>query len=1129
MKRLEEKVKDIVDVRAFAPLVDLSADPAKTLAGYRFTDITSDLMAKWVERVSVLNRGVGAASALAGFRGVGKSHFLAAIAAILSRPDLRPQITEAHVRSAAEALPRRPFMVAIVQRGSETTLLDELKTAAARATDLARKDLGDSVSEVLHKCSLRAGDLPFVLIFDTMPGREKRVAREDGALLSEIAEVGKSMGMFVGVALDDDISDADGANMSIAGSFVIDYLDQEHLFKIVDTHIFAKDGAKLPLLRDIYGEWRQALPAFRWSEQRFLSLYPMHPATLEVAPLIRLYIQDFALLGFASEAGVKILGRPANSLIGLDEMFDNIESRLRQIAELKPVFETFDRVERDVISKAPVGVRLASKLLLKGLFLLSMGGQGVSADDIAAGMMILPSDGRINVEEVLRSFEPAGVVESEGRFSMTGAAVASETGANSLEQAARAVSDAAIWDLLLRITSEKFSDLEASDELGQSSSLCTVEWRGALRRGVVVWRGADPPSETFDWTIVVERREAPRVDLHAGRPTLLWRIAPLTEQEKDTFRRYHVLRSDQKVREELGEGLATALQIHSISCERIWQRAFLQAAKLLSANGEYPVYDEGTGAHTLAQLLSNALSPYFEMLYPDHPLFGGSLGIRESTLLVSNFFGAAAPESAETKKLVDAFVAPLGLGVSFDSSVIPTPGDELEGLAVVRAAIGDDAGQITLKEVASRLGASPLGLTREAQHLVLAALVAQKRFDFVTASGNRINHRSLDLQIIWDDIVAIGPPQTEEYPIERLLSWAKVLTGIQHLTSIDRGDDRRQILDSLRQWISDWEADNTLAKFDALPEEQLNTRVWRLASGLKRTFGSAASAIESLLKDEITLVECLRSIAVLFSDSEADYEMKIEDLAVLNKYVLVSARRGPMLIYVAAADWTSDETIDGLRRELLGLLTGGGIALNGENDRIDELWKAYVKAYAERYTQKHSEAEQISADGDRLREIRGSEMWNTFQLVRDLPFVSEDRRREVGELMRTAEWAGCDNDVPKLLLERPICRCGYRLCDLEAYSELPARLARGVEDSIGDLREGMLANIGAIVDGGRRARPGSNIEDLLHRVADQSSFPRLGASDILLLKAACETSSALGPLPAVDALELELLSLEDHL
>ena len=58
--------------------------------------------------------------------------------------------------------------------------------------------------------------------------------------------------MFVAVALDDDIAGADGINAAIARNFSIDYLDQEHLYRIVDSHIFPKHRQTRPLLHEIY-------------------------------------------------------------------------------------------------------------------------------------------------------------------------------------------------------------------------------------------------------------------------------------------------------------------------------------------------------------------------------------------------------------------------------------------------------------------------------------------------------------------------------------------------------------------------------------------------------------------------------------------------------------------------------------------------------------------------------------------------------------------------------------------------------------------------------------------------------------------------------------------------------------
>src|SRR5258708_39508693 len=115
MKRVEEKVKDIVEVCPFTSLRDFAADPALTLAGYHFTDITSDLMGKWLDRISSVKPGQGAAAALVGFRGGGKSHFSSVIGARGSRPELRFRVFGQHFLSGAAGLYLRPGPFSFVQ------------------------------------------------------------------------------------------------------------------------------------------------------------------------------------------------------------------------------------------------------------------------------------------------------------------------------------------------------------------------------------------------------------------------------------------------------------------------------------------------------------------------------------------------------------------------------------------------------------------------------------------------------------------------------------------------------------------------------------------------------------------------------------------------------------------------------------------------------------------------------------------------------------------------------------------------------------------------------------------------------------------------------------------------------
>ena len=117
-------------------------------------------------------------------------------------------------------------------------------------TGVAIEDLGTSLETALDFAASTTTDLPFVLLIDTSRGREVHVTRDDGPVLSDIAEAAKARGMIVGLALDDDIAGADGMNSSIASSYTIDFLDQEHLFKILNAFVFAKREQMRPVLHD---------------------------------------------------------------------------------------------------------------------------------------------------------------------------------------------------------------------------------------------------------------------------------------------------------------------------------------------------------------------------------------------------------------------------------------------------------------------------------------------------------------------------------------------------------------------------------------------------------------------------------------------------------------------------------------------------------------------------------------------------------------------------------------------------------------------------------------------------------------------------------------------------------------
>ena len=537
MKPIHEKVKDIVEVRSYESLRDFTADPAKTLSSYHFTDVTAELMAKWLDQISTVQVHNGSARALAGYRGVGKSHFLATLGALAAHPDLRTRIGESHVSAGAQRLLRRHYPVAYVRRGTYDTLLEDFKAGIMRAFDFDPSVLGDSFEGILKTVCNRTGELPFILMIDTAFERGTRVAREDGAFLSEIADAAKDMNIFVGVALDDDIAGADGPNSSIARSYTIDYLDQEHLYKVVNSHVFPKRPQMQSVLHDIYSYFREVLPSFRWSEQKFSTLYPLHPAILEVAPYVRLYVHNFALLSFASEAGERILGRPANSLIALDEVFDNAEADLRKIEDLNEAFVAYDSLNSEVVSKIPVMQRLQAKLILKALLLLSLDGQGTTANEICASMLIFdesdPGKAVGTVEDLIKKF--AEIMPDDVRsFSVAGQELrygfkvaSKEYLHEALTNEIAGIPDDIVPKMMRRLLQDRFSDTTFSldsDLVKKDWMDCQLNWRGGWRRGRVYWKSDEnsadqaPPTDSIDWEVLIDlQKEHVEPENHRGR------------------------------------------------------------------------------------------------------------------------------------------------------------------------------------------------------------------------------------------------------------------------------------------------------------------------------------------------------------------------------------------------------------------------------------------------------------------------------------------------------------------------------------------------------------------------------------------------------------------------------------
>ncbi|HKS26323.1 MAG TPA: hypothetical protein VJS44_00825, partial [Pyrinomonadaceae bacterium] len=1069
----------------------------RALAAYHFTDATSDLLARWLDALADLPRSRGTARALAGLRGVGKSHTLAVFAALASMPELRTAgVSDAHVATSARRLLNRRYLLARVERGTRASLLEEVGVALASAFGGAEADwFNVAPQQMLAVAASRAGDTPLVLLIDTAFGREARVKRDDGPALSQLAAATESAHVFIALALDDDIEGAEGVNAVLAGTYQIDYLDPEHLYRIADLHLFQKNPQARLALHDIYNSLRTVVPGFNWSEPRFTAIYPVHPLIADVASAVRLYAPHFAFLPFAAQSVERATNRPALSLIVLDEVFDRTEEELRRAVDLEKAFAVYDQLSSDIASQIPIMQRLHARLLLKGLFILSLDGRGATARELGAAMLIYDEGdaeaGISRIEELLARFaelSPEGGVrradeaqaEPRYRFNISTADAFEEALAQAIENIAP---DSSLMKELLRgLPRSRFPDwpLGETDEPAAKAKDFTLMWRGMGRLGRINWqqddeRGASEAATKataadglfYDWKMTVEVPDSFSVEgreraaaLHAPDApiSITWRPSSLKPEELEHLRRLIALRTDASLLSEFGEAARAAERTHTGLAERIWIRAFMDDGALLWEETAHAFTDEALAGHTLSGVLERMLHPLFEARYPEHPVFTQALTEAEVSRLVGGFFGGASQSEMSVQELARRYCAPLGLASQRSDAYVLEAGDAVLKQPWIREVLRmtdeADGSVVPLDSVYALLRSEPYGLQREAQHLIFAALVAQRRIELVTATGDRIGRRTLDLKLRWDELSGVARAAALLHGADELTGWARRLTGSAELASIADPQARGVVRGALRAWLEDWRSRRVLEKFQALPDEGLTTRAWNLSASVRKSFGVAADAIEAALDDTISLEEGLQRVADAFADSEENFRRSTKQLASLSNFTSGLEGRVRAHDYLMLSEPTGQSEIESARRELLRIAEDVHNLFDQESClRFDLLWREFRVRYLEHYASVHDETVGASVDRRSLDEFLRSSRWREFEALSALSITNTRYRDEAARVVEEARGLSCTLPVRKILMNRPSCDCSFRLVRATSLKHLSQELRETVEAALETTRQ----------------------------------------------------------------------------
>ena len=1079
MKRSQDKIKDYVEPQAFDEVKDFAGDPARVLAAYRFTDATSDLLARWLDALADLPEGRGAAHALAGLRGVGKSHLLATFAALAAAPELRPRVTDAHVAVSAKRLSGRKCVVMRVERGTRPALTEELHAACIAAFKREAADWPEEPVALIKAAVERTHGGTLVCIIDTAYGREQRVERDDGPLLSQLANAAEHIGAFIALALDDDIAGADGLNVALAQSYKIDYLEPEHLYRVVDLYLLRKQARARAALHEIYLTLRHTVPNFNWSEPRFAALYPIHPLVADVSAAVRFYAPNFAFLPFTASATMQALNRPVLSLILIDEVFDRTEEELRRAQDLQEAFAVYDELLANGVAQFPALQRLQVRLVLKLLFILSLDGRGASARDLCAALLFhdeaAPQAAIQRIEAMLQRLSslapqgrlPARAHENELRYRFQIGAASEFDDALSSAVERLDADEATLRRTLAEFARARFNDwpFAAADD---ATTELHLNWRGTSRLGRFAQQATDERAQETDveaneaaaheWQLLALMPGAPaptEQTTHTAaansddandntRPiSIVWRPAPLTKDDALIIRRLLAVRTDAALREFIEPSLAAHATL-AAQCERIWARLYLDGGTITRDGVRLNWPADAQAAPTLAAFLAALFDAPLTARFPEHPRFNTNLNETSAAHLAECMLGVV-PE-ADAQSLIEQFALPLGLALERDGALTLECSETALAQKWCQAALAlvERAGHavVAFTDVEQALSRAPFGLTRAARQLVVGALVAQRRVDLVNRRGARLGRGALNGAIDWPDVIGLARAAEPHRNAATLTEWARRLTNDETLQSIANAEGQHAGRAALAAWLEDWRAQAIVPRVEQLPDSGLTLRVWRLLKHVRRTFSVAAEACAAALAEAISLEEGLQRIADAFSNSPDAFAESLAQRNALDEFVAGLARRELVRAYLAGAEPTELEEIECARRELL-LLADDAHGLFDETHcaRFERLWQEFQARYTAHYADTHARAVGAEQDVRVLDEMTTGDAWREFEALAQLPFVNRQHWLEADALITSVRRARCDLDVQALLETQPVCACSFRLPRAPELLSAAARLA----------------------------------------------------------------------------------------
>ena len=1078
------QVKAYVELQNYNEITSF-AEAERVVSSYFVTSGVGTLAARLLTDLAA-PRGANASTELpslqiiTGQRGVGKSHLLAFLRALINVKALRGMVTDANLLKALglygdrmtttieinfAGFEREPFAHRLRQVLGETikhpTYFDDERWAAAVT--------GEQVFEQALS-SLPLGS-QIILFIDNLPNRW-RVAPEtvesDLDWLALIARQANALPLRAVIIRDED------AGQIESGDAAVYNLPPDHLQEVIARSVLRKTPAQLRELDDLYGELCQLLPGYSWSKEEFAQCYPLHPLIYESAPAFRAAAQSFSLPNFVATSVTRVLSRPATSLVTPDEVFDRHEYEFRKNKQLAPTLKLYDQIITTAISKLPLSERLWAKLALKSLFAFSLIGQPANAYQIAQAQMLTeegnPMAAYGRVAEILSYFAkmcPEAVfIKGTGTdCSYLLASVHQVVGSSIERQLTDAVrdmaaDDARLTELLLTVGLGLFADLQAvTEEVSPTSPLPpylpqTFTWRGS-QRSIEVCLGGQGLTESQWRLFVAPLSEVPSEEVE-GEPqldeyTVIWRPATINSPSllnplKKLLAWQELALTRQAEGVPLSEDYRATHEKLIAQVRELFIELYLKNGGLVGAAHTFSAAPFAT-ERTFSRFLCHAFDALLKQHFQQHPQFTEPLTSEQVDRLIAEFFlGTQEQQNVpEIQQLVAQFAVPLGvasrllapdfMGAPYQPDIFSEAVQPFPFMQTVLSFIDqhtDESGlaNVPLIMIERLLSDAPYGLPYPTQHLLIGALIATNLIELSDEAHNReLTRENLAPGFTLSDFTAVRRVASVDYPPNVLAEWARLLTEqVDFSPTLLTVDGEKHVREAVGRWVKHWRDEALITRFEQVPLDLLTLSAWRTVDVSKTRFTRVFALAEAISEGTIEVRTALSRIADIFGLDRASLARMQDEMRALCRFLDWMPTFTNLCSYLLAAEPTSETSIEALRNDLTKQIQDSQTLLDADlRRRLESQFAEFCQRYSAVYAAAHEAEVGPTANRQMIASFCTSPEWAKFRMLMELRLESGAFERDAQALLKLAQETRCDLPVLELLQHQPHCCCSFRL------------------------------------------------------------------------------------------------------